>query len=228
MAVTVAVVGAGRMGSVVAKQLPQDTIKVIIDTYEDKATQLAKIVGGSPVFSLEGAKGADLVAVVLPTPAVNQTVDKLIDVVKEGAVIINMATTAFIDQAILAKNKKAYIVDTKIIGHAASIAKGEPGIIVVKTDKQEVFELIKSQLPGFDDVVLGNADLVSQINTIGSIEGIKTAVAIRKQLRKMNIPDEWTNVVIRTVCAGTMRSFTENDLGHFALELVKELESEDN
>ena len=72
----------------------------------------------------------------------------------------------------------------------------------------------------------GDADLVQTVNTTGSTEGIKVAVAVRKQPRAMGIADAWTDVVIRSVCAGTMKAFTENDLGGFALELAKRLESE--
>jgi hypothetical protein len=227
MGLTVAVIGAGRMGSVVFRQLPSDTKKIIIDTDLAKASELAKTVGGSAAGSLEWAKDADLVAVVLPAPVVNETVAKLQALVKKGTVIINMATTAKIDPAILGMNPENFIVDTKIIGHAMSISKGEPGIIVAKTDNAEVLALIKSQLIGFTDVVRGDADLVPIINTIGSAEGIKAAVAIRKQLRAMDIPDEWITVAIRTVGAGTMKSFTENDLGHFAHGLMKKLEADD-
>lgn len=227
MNICVAVVGAGRMGSVVASQLPHDSRKIIIDLDQVKAKELANEVGGEAAFTLEGARDADLIAVVLPTPAMNPIVEKLLDVAKKGAVILNMATTAQIDPAITAKNPQAFVVDTKIIGHAMSISKGEPGIVVVKTEDEKVYRMIKSQLPGFQDVVMGDADLVPQINVIGSTEGIRTAVNVRKQLRQMNVPEEWINVVIRTICAGTMKSFTENDLGHFALELVKKLEQEE-
>lgn len=227
MSVTVAVIGGGRMGSIVSRQLPKETKKIIIDLDLEKGKQLAAAVGGTSFGSLDGAKDADLIAVVLPTPAVNETVGKLLDVVKKGAVIINMATSAKIDSELLKKNPAIHIIDAKIIGHAMSISKGEPGIIVVKTDNSEAFSLIKSQLPGFTDVVQGDADLVSIINTIGSTEGIRAAFSVRKQCRKLSVPDEWTNVVIRTVCAGTMKSFAENDLGHFAQELVKKLEREE-
>jgi hypothetical protein len=106
------------------------------------------------------------------------------------------------------------------------MSRGEPGIVVVKTENAEVLSLIRHQLQGFADVVQGDADRVQTVNTIGSTEGIKAAVAIRKQLRAIGIPDAWTDVVIRSVCAGTMKAFTENDLGGFALELAKRLESE--
>jgi hypothetical protein len=68
---------------------------------------------------------------------------------------------------------------------------------------------------------------VETINSLASSEGIKAAVAIRKKLQTLNVDNDWINVAIRTVCAGTMKAFTEDDLGHFARELVRKLEQED-
>ena len=226
MSICMAVVGAGRMGSVVAGQLPKSTNKIIIDIDSEKASRLAETVGGVPSDSLESANKADLVAVVLPTPVVNETVEKLLHVVQKGTIILNMATTAHIDPAFLKNKKEIWIVDAKIIGHAMSISRGEPGIVVVDCDDASRFDLIREQLPGFHKVVRGDAGLVEKINKIGSTEGIKAAVKVRKKLSELDVPEEWMHVAIRTVCAGTMKSFTENDLGHFALELVKKIEEE--
>lgn len=226
MSISMAVVGAGRMGTVLARQIPTETKKIIIDMDLNKAVQLAKEVNGVGAATLNDAREADLIAVVLPTPAVTDTVTNLLSIVKEGAIILNMATSAKLPAEIHSINTKVKIYDAKIIGHAMSISKGEPGIIVVKCDDENDFKLIKSQLQSFHKVVMGDAGLVPEINVIGSTEGIRAAVKVKMQLEKMNIPDEWVNVVIRTVCAGTMKSYTENDLGHFALELAKKLEAE--
>lgn len=226
MSITVAVFGAGRMGSVIARRLPPDTKKIIIDTVPAKALELAEAVGGFWSVSPEQARDADLIALVVPAAAVREILEKLQVLVKKGAVILNMATTVSIDPATAAKRPEIFMVDAKIVGHAASMSRGEPGIVVVKSENTEVLSLIKQQMMGFADVVQGDADLVQAVNTIGSSEGIKAAVAVRKQLRAMGIPDAWIDVVIRSVCAGTMKAFTENDLGGFALELAKKLESE--
>ena len=226
MTICAAVVGAGRMGSVVAERLPKSTKKIIIDIDLEKARRLAGKVDGIPSDSLESAGEADLVAVVLPAPVLNETVNRLLNGVKKGAIILNMATTAHIDPALFKKNKDISIIDAKVLGHARSISRGEPGIIVVKCDDEGLFDFIKEQLSGFYKVVKGEADLVEKINKVGSTEGIKAAVKVRKKLSKLNIPEEWIDVAIRTVCAGTMKSFADNDLGHFALELVKKVEKE--
>ena len=225
MTICVAVVGAGRMGAVVAKQLPRNTRKMIIDIDLEKADRLAEMVGGTASDRLTRADSADLVAVVLPTPAVNQTVSELTGIVKPGAIILNMATTARIDPGTVEKNAGIFIIDAKIIGHAMSISRGEPGIVVVDCTDRKRYQRIKDQLPGFHKVVQGEADRVEKINKIASTEGIKAAVKVRRKLSAQDIPEEWIEVAIRTVCAGTMKSYTENDLGHFARELVKKLES---
>ena len=228
MTIKVAIIGAGRMGSIVGKQLPAEVEKLIIDTDEVKAKALAEAIGGSYALELSAAADADVIDVVLPTPAVNPVMDQLADIAKDGAILMNMATSAYVDEDIRKKNPKIEIVDTKIIGHAMSMSQGAPCYVVVKTDHQETFDTIQKILPGYKKVVQGDADVVSTINSIGSGEGIRAAVKVRKLLKPYNIPKEWEDIVIYTVCAGTMRSYVENDLGHFARELADKLEAEES
>ena len=102
MAFCTAIVGAGRMGSVVAAQLPDSTRKIIVDIDQEKASRLAERVGGKAGGSLKQVDEADLVAVVLPTPVVNQTVEALLNIVKSGAIILNIVN---IMSQILSGNK---------------------------------------------------------------------------------------------------------------------------
>ncbi|HCP15576.1 MAG TPA: hypothetical protein DIT32_07450 [Peptococcaceae bacterium] len=227
MTLKVAVIGAGRMGSIVGKQLPNDVEKLIIDTDETKAKALAEEIGGAYALTLDAAKDADIIDVVLPTPAVNPVMGQLADIAKDGAILMNMATSAFIDEAVRAKNPKVHMIDTKIIGHAMSMSQGSPCFVVVNTEDQAIFDKIQHILPGYKKVVMGNSDVVSEINAIGSSEGIRAAVKVRKMLKKYDIPKDWEDIVIYTVCAGTMRSYVENDLGHFARELADKLEAEE-
>ncbi|RJQ65427.1 MAG: NAD(P)-dependent oxidoreductase [Desulfobacteraceae bacterium] len=226
MSFCTAVVGAGRMGSLIAEQLPAGTEKIIIDSDLEKASRLAEKVKGKASDNLESAAEADLTAVVLPAPAVKETVFRLAGIVRKGAMILNMATAAHIDPDSFGKDESVAIIDAKIIGHAGSMRRGEPGIVVVGCRDENRFSRIREQFPGFFKVVRGEPDIVEKINRIGSSHGIRAAVTARCELQKLNIPDEWIDVAIRTVCAGTIKSFVEKDLGHFALELVKIVEQE--
>jgi len=222
----VAVIGAGRMGSVVGRQLPDDVEKLIIDINEAKAKVLAEEIGGSYASTLDAAKMADVIAVMLPTPEIDAVVNQLVRVAKDGAIIMNMATNGTVDEKVREKNDRIIIVDTKIIGHAMSMVQGSPAYVVVKTEDQVLLEKIQYVLPGFTKVLMGNVDIIPEIAKIGSSEGIRAAIMVRKLLKRYNIPKDWEDIVIYTVCAGTMRSYVENDLGHFAKELAERLEAE--
>ena len=127
MTVTVAVLGAGRMGSVVAAQLPRATRKLIIDSDVEKARRLAGRTGGKASANLEDTADATMIFLVLPAPAINDTLACLVKIVRAGCMILNMATTAHLDQALIEENRQVLIVDARIIGHAMSISKGGTG-----------------------------------------------------------------------------------------------------
>jgi 3-hydroxyisobutyrate dehydrogenase and related beta-hydroxyacid dehydrogenases len=224
---TVAIIGSGRMGGVVGRQLPEDVKKIIIDIDEPKAKALAMEIDGAYALTLDAVKDADVISVVLPTPAINSVMDELTGIAKDGAILINMATNGTVDTNIVAKNNKLHIIETKIIGHAMSMSQGSPSYVVVNTEDKEIFSIIKQILPGYKKVVMGDTKIVPDIVKIGSTEGIRAAVTVRKLLKKYNIPKDWEDIVIYTVCAGTMRSYVENDLGHFAKELSDKLEAEE-
>jgi hypothetical protein len=226
MELTVAVIGAGRMGTFVGRQLPPEVKKIFIDSDEGKARQLAANAGGAYGLTVAVAGEADIIALVLPAPAIDGAARELAASAKDGAVIINMATSGRVAEEVKGLNPSLSFVDAKIIGNAKAMALGFPSCVVVDTSNQKIYEKIKSILPGYTKVVMGDSQLVPQINTIGSAEGIRAAVNIRQQLKGQGIPRDWEDIVIYTVCAGTMMAYVEDDLGEFGRRLAKELETE--
>ena len=140
--------------------------------------------------------------------------------------MLNVATKGIVDPELIAKYPKLNFVDGKIIGSAIGIQRGLPGYMVVKTEEQWIYDMVKRILPGFKDVVQGNADLVPKINSIGSKEGIRAAVIMQKQLEQYDIPKEWEDMVIGCVAIGTMMAYMDNILGHFAAELAEKIRQE--
>ena len=58
---TIAVLGAGRMGSVAAEQLPEDVKKIIIDQDAETAQRIADRIGGSASQDYAALSDADMV-----------------------------------------------------------------------------------------------------------------------------------------------------------------------
>lgn len=223
---SVAVIGAGKMGSVVIRQLPEESQVIIIDLDLEKAKKLASKKDARYDNSLTAAKDTDIIFVILPANAVEETVEKLQDIVKTGAVIVNMATSICIDKIAKKHRGDIGLIDAKIIGQASAINNEEKGLVIVKADDTSQFDIVKEMLSGLFTVEQGNADLVEKINSLAVYEGIKAAAAIRKQLTEMNIPKDWSDLVIGKVCIPTMKSYIDGTLGPFAKGIVKQLEAE--
>lgn len=226
MEFTVAVLGAGRMGTFIGGQLPKNLTRIVIDKDEAKAKELADSIGSAYSASYDALKDTDVIIMVLPKPVIAPAARELVGVAKAGAVVLNMATGAAAAEATVKSHPQLRFVDAQIIGHAKSMMEGAPGYAVVNTQEPEVLEKARYCLPGFAKVVPGDSSLVAKINKIGSGEGIAAAVKVRKLLRQCEIPDDWADIVIYTVCAGTMRSYVQGDLGEFARKLADQLEAE--
>ena len=222
----VAVFGAGRMGSVVAGQLPSDVEKLVIDNHAEAAEKLAASIGGKGTADPHAAADADVVALVLPAPVVSIVAKELGPILKPGAIVLNMATKGTIEEETKASYPQIHYVDAKIIGHADSMKLGAPCFVVVKTEDDAILEAAQYVLQGYRKVVKGNADLVPLISSIGSTEGIRAAIRCRQLLKEYDIPKEWEDIVIYTVCAGTARAYVEDNMGEFAKALAEKLEKE--
>ncbi len=225
---TVAIVGAGRMGSVVAARIPSSTRTIVIDRNADRAGRLAERIGGTAADRLAAAAAAQMVFVVLPAPAAEASIRSLAGIVGSGCMLINMATAARIDGALIGQCPGVAVIDARIIGHAGAMSGGAPGIVVVSGADDRQLAAIRRQLPGFRSVERGDAGLVKTINTVATTEGLRAAVTIRKELAALDIPAPWIDVAIQTVAAGVMRAYVAGDLGDFARQLARRLSTADD
>lgn len=222
----IALVGPGKMGRAVSMNLTRDEEVLIIGRGEERAKALSEEMGWPYSLTVKDIKDADIVLFILDAHVLNPVMAEAAPYAKEGAVMLNVATKGIVDPELIAKYPKLNFVDGKIIGSAIGIQRGLPGYMVVKTEEQWIYDMVKRILPGFKDVVQGNTDLVPKINSIGSKEGIRAAVIMQKQLEQYDIPKEWEDMVIGCVAIGTMMAYMDNILGHFAAELAEKIRQE--
>lgn len=222
-----AVIGAGRMGTIVGKQLPDSVEKLIIDLDEEKAAACAKAVGGEYATELSAAADADVAAMVVPAAAVPQTSEGLAAAMKPGAILMNMATGGVLDKEFREKHAAIHIVDCKIVGNALAMARsGAPACVIVDTEDQAIFEEVAALLPGYARVVRGNAELVYDLNAIATKEALRCGYRIKNLLKPYQISEELEKIVIYTVAAGTLQAQAAGDLGGNAMRLIQELREE--
>ncbi|MBQ7535296.1 MAG: NAD(P)-binding domain-containing protein [Stomatobaculum sp.] len=227
MALTAAVLGAGRMGSVAAEQLPGDVRKLIVDMDEAAAKRIAEKTGGEAHTDYESLSLADVVFLVLPATVIPKAAEEAASHMKTGAVLVNMSTKGEFPEDLAARYPSLSIVCAKIIGHADSMREGAPSLVVTDTEDEKVLELLRYLLPGYAGVVQGDVTLVPKLSTIASTEGIRAAVRVKKQAEALGIPEGWFRPLIYTVCAGTARAFIDGNMGEFARQLAEQFAKEE-
>ena len=209
------------------RRLPADAEQItLIDRDAARAAQLAREKNARASDAISAASDADMLLFVLPAEAIPDAMTAAAACAKHGATLVNMATNGRIPDELPGRYPALTFVDAKIIGHAGAMAQGANGIVVAGTADARVLCEVRAALCGIGSVVCGDASLVPSINTIGSAEGIRAAVNVKKQLAAYGVPKAWEEAAILTVCAGTMRAYVEDDLGGFGRALAEKLEAE--
>jgi len=221
---TVSVVGCGRMGSFLAEKFNSNYELIVVDKNLNVATHLSdklKCLGSNSYDVLDKA---DIIVLALPTEVMVEAVKQITQKLTKSPVLVNIATTASDTELEKTFNNKKNInlISAKIIGHAGEMRKGERPIIIIDGSKDSKTKLEAAELfSKVGTVVFGDVQQVALINTVSSEEGIKTALRIKERLLKQNIPEELIDFAIRNVAAGTMKAFTEGDIGPFAQKIIE-------
>ncbi|MFZ7104678.1 MAG: NAD(P)-binding domain-containing protein [Peptococcaceae bacterium] len=219
----IAIVGCGRMGSLLAGKLAPVYELYVYDRIPDNAQRLSKSCG-AVAASKEDLRNAEIIIMALATETVLQALRELEDYLAESAVIVNIATT-LPHSALKIKYQK---VSAKIIGHAKEMAAGEKPVVIVEGDNEDSEKPVRDIFAHIGTVEKGDTDLVGRINTLSSKYGILTALQIQKELEGLKLSQEIVTAAIRNVAAGTMKAFALGDAGPFAQSIIAEYDKEKN
>ena len=221
----VGVLGCGKMGSVVAKKLPDDVNKIIVDRNQEKLEALSKSIHCKYSTSIDILADADIVAVILPESEVNKNVESICEIAKDKAIILNMSTNGAVDDLIKQKYKSINIVETKIIGQSSMIEKFKaPSAIVIGSEDEDIVEKIKYIFKDFSYVESGDVEKVPLAVQTATRQAIITCMDLKEKLNDLDVDTSWQEALFKCVLNGTIGSFMDDTLGPFARKIVKEIE----
>lgn len=220
----VAILGAGRLGSLLASRIPGSYRKVIIGRRKQKAVALADEVGGIASDSVSAVRGCKVVLLAVPGPAIPAILPELAPHLDPGALLVNMATD--LDTAELAEQfPRLRIVAAKVIGHAREMAHGAPGIIMLDRVSAEEEELLADMLGHLGRVVRDDEAKVRLANTAVAEEMVKAEQSLRARLQELGLDDELIRIAIKTTAPGVLRSLSDGDAGPFVQEIIRRVRS---
>ncbi len=200
----VAIVGAGRLGTLLAQRLPAGSRKVIIARRRESAQALADEVGGVASDSLAAARGAQAVLLAVPGEAVSTVLSGLAPHVEADTLVVNLAPD-LLSSEVTHRFPRLNIVGAKLVGHAGDMLQGAEGAVVIEGGGSEVEEYLTDLLGGLGPVLPGREAEVQQAVSVVEEEMGRAAGAVRRRLEEMGLSQALVRVTLRAVAPGLLR-----------------------
>jgi pyrroline-5-carboxylate reductase len=217
----IGIVGIGRMGRVLAVRLAEAAELTLYDVKLDQLAEVAAATGAKAGASLEEAVLGDAVILALPDREVIDCLKELNQIRHSPITVINVATN--VAQSVLEHTAAPHVrcISAKFIGQAGEMAAGARPVIVVHEKPEELVALTVEIFSHVGDVLTGNSDVVTTINTIAAEKAIEAAVLIEESLRMKGFSNPAiAKSAIGQVAAGIVKAYAADNLGPFAREIV--------
>ena len=220
------IIGAGRMGKILAQRLAMQHEVFIYDADPAAVEAAAQALGLRAAASLTG-EAAEALVLAVPDAAVKPCIEMLL-AQQTTAVVFSVATN--ISREILAEMAGAALrcLNVKIIGHAGEMSRGGQPVIVVDKADPALAAVAAELFAPVGSVVVAEADLVKTINVIATEQALKAAVAIEQALCAAGIDDrKMMDGALSVVAPGVLKAYAEDDLGPFARKIIAALREEE-
>lgn len=215
----IGVIGTGRMGRILAERMRAEHEVLLYDKDPNAASAAAVSLQLNVLPSMVEVDVGALVLAV-PETEVKGCMELLLKH-EITAMVFSVATN--ISREILMKMSggKVRCLNVKIIGHAGEMSRGARPVVVVDQGEAELVEVAGQIFGLVGSIVMGDADMVKQINLIATQEALRAAVAIEKGLLAARITDpDMICGALSQVAPGVLKAFAEDDLGPFARGVV--------
>ena len=212
------------MGSVLATRLAGSWRLAIYDRNSNKAAAVCAATGATVLNGLAEVAACGMVILAVPDREVLSCIEEF-NAIEQELIVFNVATN--VPQTILESTAANHIhcISVKIIGHAGEMALGFNPVIIVNEQPQALTNITMQIFSSIGHVIVGQADLVAEINTVAAEKALEAAVRIEDELhRKGYRQTEVIQSAISQVAAGILKAYANDDLGPFAKEIVREVQ----
>jgi pyrroline-5-carboxylate reductase len=220
----VAIVGVGKMGTLLAHRIPGSVRKVIIGRRKGEATALADEVGGIASDQFSAVRGARVIFLAVGRTAAAQIAAEIEPFAEPTTLLVNMATDLPTSD-LQAEYPNLRFAAAKVIGHADEMRRGSPGIVLLDRIDSEGEATLRSLLDGLGPVTVGTEAQALAANT-AVIEVMAAAQReLHERLSAIGLATELRQAAIGTTGPGVIRALALGEVGPFARSVLARLQS---
>lgn len=203
----VAIVGAGRLGRLLAERLPAGCRKVVIDRQRTAAQAVADEVGGVATDSLAAVRGASAVLLTVPDAAVAGLLSDLAAFLEPEAVVVNLA--AGLPTAELAAQFPALrLVGAKLLGTAGEMLRGAPGALVIEGASPADERFVAELLSGLGTLLPGREVEAQQAVAVVHEELAHALESARRRLHDLGLAPQLIDATLGAAAPGVLRELS--------------------
>ena len=217
------IMGAGRMGSILARAMSQGNRVTIYQRDEATGRQVAAEIGCAYDQPANALPTADVVILALPTEATAPALASIRGLLKPDAVVINIATKVLKDSLRPLLNGACHLVGAKIVGQFRGME--ERPVIVIDADTGTGQQAASALFACLGTVQPGDERTVQFINTLTARESFRAAIHIQDALQEAGVSAELINSALRVVAVGSLKAYAAQDMGPFGRDILRELRS---
>lgn len=218
---SIALIGVGRLGRVLAQRFLTQDCLYLYDRNEKKLQEAVADLGGIAAASLSQAAQQGTLVLAVPDQEVIQCI-KALNHLPYPVQVVQLATT--VSQKAVESVQATHVrcISAKVIGHAQEMELGQTPIIILEEQPSDLAEMAKALLAPVGKVMLGNSDRVQEINTLVVQKILEAAVAIEEAMAEQTAVDPvLLSTALRQVGVGVLKGYAEHNLGPFAQAIVE-------
>lgn len=208
----VAIVGAGRMGALLAGSIPANCRKVIISRRKGRAVSLADEVGGLAADQLSAVRGAQVIFLAVPGTAAIQVVQDMLPHVDPGTLVVNLATDLATAELAAAYPAVTFAA-AKVIGHAREMGLGTPGVVVIDHVDGEAENHLRYLLEGLGPIVREREEKVSTVHAAITDAMARAEAELVAKLSELGFSADMARAAIAATGPGVLHGLTNGDGG---------------
>ncbi|MEH7009493.1 NAD(P)-binding domain-containing protein [Neobacillus niacini] len=221
----IGLVGIGKLGTAMMTHWDKKGIAIgVYHPMKTKAEQFVQYYQHGYMLKESELTELDVLILALPAMEVIPFISSLKIQInsQKSPDIINMATNLPTNE-ITAKFPYLNVHGVKYMGHGRDLLEHGNGLFITEASLSKTIEELFQYL---GKVRIDSENCLTEVNKLATYFALKTAINLETEFAKRRLSPEYLKRALTSLAPEVIRSYCNGTLGHFAMEIIKQIETE--
>lgn len=221
----VGLVGIGKLGTALITHWDKKGITIgVYHPMKSKAEQFVQNFQHGYILMESELTELDVLILALPATEVIPFISslKIQSNLQQTPEIINMATN-LPTREISSKFPSLNVYGVKYMGHGRDLLEHGNGLFITEAalskKSEELFRILGK-------VIIDSENCLTEVNKLATYFALKTAIDLETEFTKRRLSPEYLKRALISLAPEVIRSYSNGTLGHFAKEIIEEIQLE--